>query len=140
MSLKIKKLDENAIIPTRGSPNAAGLDLYSNESLYFAPGDRVFVRTGIAIQLHHHTYGRVAPRSGLALKHGIDVLAGVIDSDYRGEVGVMLINCGHHYCYIEKGDRIAQLIVEKIELPNVIEVEELDETERSEGGYGSTGV
>ena len=86
------------------------------------------------------TYGRVAPRSGLALKHSIDVGAGVIDADYRGEVGVILFNFGTKDFEIKEGDRIAQLVLEKIELSEVLEVQELDETVRGEGGFGSTGV
>ena len=105
------------------------------------PGDKCLVKTDISISIPEGTYGRIAPRSGLAHKNFIDVLAGVIDFSYRGNVGVILVNHDHNnYFEIKKGDRIAQLILEKIDMTDIIEVEELDETQRGENGFGSSGV
>ena len=92
--LHFKKLDPRAMLPTRGSSAAAGLDLYSIESVTLEPGQRVIARTGLAVAVPEGHYGRVAPRSGLATKQGLDVLAGVIDADYRGEIGCLLLNTG----------------------------------------------
>lgn len=128
----------------RGSKEAAGLDLSSNNlsliTLY--PGDRCAVPTGVHVKIPKGYYGRVAPRSGLAFKYGIDVLAGVIDSDYRGEIKVILLNTSDTSFDIEYGDRIAQLIIEKIAIPDVLVVGNLDDLEASErgsNGFGSTG-
>lgn len=104
------------------------------------PGRRTLVKTGIAMALPRGTYGRVAPRSGLAFKHGIDVMAGVIDSDYRGEVGVILVNLGEDTFVIKHGDRIAQLVIERFYPCYPFEVLDLTATNRGHGGYGSTGV
>jgi len=139
-TLKIKKLSENATIPKRGSAQAAGIDLSSAEDMTIAPGQRALVKTDLSIMCPEGTYGRIAPRSGLALKKGIDVGAGVIDSDYRGPVGILLFNLGTDPFEVKKGDRVAQLILEQIILPEIEEVEELTETVRGEGGFGSTGV
>jgi deoxyuridine 5'-triphosphate nucleotidohydrolase len=102
-------------------------------------GGRALVKTGIAISLPSGYYGRVAPRSGLAVKNGIDVGAGVIDSDYRGEVGVLLFNFGSEVFRAEAGTRVAQLIVEPMVLVQPVEVSDLDDTQRGAGGFGSTG-
>ena len=140
--LRVKKLSESAVLPIRGSSGAAGYDLTSTESHVILPGHRAVVGTGLAIEVPEGTYGRVAPRSGLAVKSGIQVGAGVVDSDYRGEVKVVLFNQDHTNTYIvNPGYRIAQLILEKIECPAVEEIkDELDITERGDGGFGSTGV
>jgi len=98
------------------------------------------VKTDIQVKVPEGTYGRVAPRSGLALKNKIDVGAGVIDRDYRGNVGVILFNLSDEDFQVSPGDRVAQLICEKIEYPEVEELENLDDTDRGEGGFGSTGV
>jgi dUTP pyrophosphatase len=139
LDLKVKLIHPDAQVPSRGSIHAAGVDLYAPEGHRLVPGQRKLIPTGLKIAVPHGFYGRVAPRSGIAFKHGIDVLAGVIDSDYRGELGVLLINTGTQNFIIQKGDRIAQLIVEAILTPEVIHVEELDDTERGAGGFGSTG-
>lgn len=132
-------LSEGASAPTRGSDEAAGYDLYSNENGVIEPKDRLLVKTGVVMVLKKGTYGRIAPRSGLAFNYGIDVLAGVIDSDYRGEIGVILYNTGKNTFEFNKGDRIAQLIITPILTPELKVVDQLDETNRGEGGYGSTG-
>ncbi|KAF7258012.1 hypothetical protein EG68_04612 [Paragonimus skrjabini miyazakii] len=138
--VRFKKLSSDATTPTRGSPLAAGYDLYAAHEAVLPPKDRGFVKTDIQIALPDGCYGRVAPRSGLALKHGIDVGAGVIDQDYRGNVGVVLFNFGNEEFKIKKGDRIAQLICERIFLPELVECESLSATVRGANGYGSTGV
>jgi len=140
MTLLVKRLNEHATLPARGSPLAAGYDLSSSEDVSIPKGTRGLVGTGIAFTVPHETYGRIAPRSGLAVKKGIQVGAGVIDRDYTGEVKVVLFNHGDEDFVIKKGDRIAQLVIEKIEMPEVKLVDELLVTERGEGGFGSTGA
>ena len=110
--LKVKKLKENAALPERKTPGAIGYDLFSYEEKIIKENERILVGTGIAIELPKGVYGRIAPRSGLALKKGIDIGAGVIDPDYRGEIKVLLLNNSKNECTIKKGDRIAQLIME----------------------------
>lgn len=134
-----KKLHENAQLPTRGSEHAAGLDLYAVERMDIWPGAQVKISTGLAAAIPADHYGRVAPRSGLAVKHGIAVMAGVIDSDYRGAIHVCLHNHGDRMMEIKPGDRIAQLIIEKCLIVPAAWADELDGTERGAGGFGSTG-
>jgi dUTP pyrophosphatase len=136
----VKRSSEYATIPTRGSFYSAGLDLYSAVTTVLYPSERMPVETHIHIAVPEGMYGRIAPRSGIAVKHGIDVLAGVIDPDYRGEVKVVLINHGKENFFIRKGDRIAQLILEKVSMENPVEVRDLPNTERGDSGFGSTGV
>ena len=137
--LYIQKLDPNASLPTRGSSEAAGYDMCSMDSVTIPPFGRTLVRTGIACTVPNGTYGQLAPRSGLAVKKGIHVGAGVIDRDYTGEVKVLLMNLSNEEVEIECNERIAQLILKKIETPEIVEVEELTQTLRGEGGFGSTG-
>lgn len=139
-ALLIKKLVAHAVAPMRATEGSAGYDLSSAVDAVIPPNGRLAVSTGISIGLPEGTYGRVAPRSGLAFKYGIDVLAGVIDFDYRGEVKAILYNSGDQHFFIKTGDRIAQLIIEKIETPDVAVVLEIDDTVRGAGGFGSTGV
>ncbi|XP_019389168.1 PREDICTED: deoxyuridine 5'-triphosphate nucleotidohydrolase, mitochondrial isoform X1 [Crocodylus porosus] len=139
MRLRFAKLSENAFTPSRGSARAAGYDLYSAYDCVIPPMEKAIVKTDIQISLPSGCYGRVAPRSGLAAKHFIDVGAGVIDEDYRGNVGVVLFNFGKEPFEVKKGDRIAQLICERIFYPDLEEVQNLDDTERGVGGFGSTG-
>ncbi|KAM0852381.1 hypothetical protein ACQ4PT_051800 [Festuca glaucescens] len=138
--LKVKKLSENAILPRRGSALAAGYDLSSAVEMTVPARGKALVATDLSIAIPEGTYARVAPRSGLALKHSIDVGAGVIDADYRGPVGVVLFNHSEVDFAVKPGDRIAQLIIQVIATPEVAEVEDLDATVRGEGGFGSTGV
>lgn len=139
--MKIKKLNISAKIPTRANPNDAGADLYSIENIVVPPLSRAIVKAGIAIEIPESYYGRIAPRSGLAAKYGIDVLAGVIDSSYRGEIGVVLFNSDSSNSFtVNVGDRIAQLIIESHYNPIFVEVLELTETNRGEGGFGSSGT
>ena len=139
--MNIKKLHIHAKVPTRANPNDAGADLYSIESVVIPPLSRGVVKTGLALEIPVSYYGRVAPRSGLAAKHGIDVLAGVIDSSYRGEIGVVLLNTDSSNSFtVNVGDRIAQLIIESHYNPVFVEVLDLLETNRGEGGFGSSGT
>ncbi|KAI2503084.1 dUTPase [Fragilaria crotonensis] len=128
-------------MPSKGSPFSAGYDLSASTAMTIpALGGRALVPTDLAIACPVGTYARIAPRSGLALKHGIDVGAGVVDADYRGPVGVILFNFGKEDFQVTKGDRIAQLILEKICTAEAVQVEELDDTKRGAAGFGSTGV
>lgn len=140
MSLRVKCLYEGVSLPRRASGGAVGYDLYAHEDISIARGARALVGTGVAVVLPAGTYGRVAPRSGLAVKHGINVGAGVIDPDYTGEVKVLLFNHGEDVFEVKKGDRVAQLVLERCETPPVEEVGTIDETERGAGGFGSTGT
>ena len=140
MSLGVKKLTYDAIVPTRGSDGAVGYDLYSSEDAVVpCQAGRALVGTGITVVLPQGVYGRVAPRSGLAVKHCINVGAGVIDPDYTGEIKVVLFNHGESDFEIKKGDRIAQLVLERCETPPIEEISIVEDTERGSGGFGSTG-
>lgn len=138
--VQIQKLRSDATVPTRGSSQAAGSDLYSVETIEINPGDRAIIPTGIAMSISTDVYARIAPRSGLAAKNGIDVLAGVVDSDYRGEIKVILVNLGKDRFIVKSGDRIAQIIFERIKIPLFSEVNKLTETTRNAKGFGSTGT
>ena len=137
--LRFKKLDPRAVLPKRGSALAAGLDVCSIEEIELAPKQRVMAKTGLAVAIPPGFYGRVAPRSGLASKNGLDVLAGVIDSDYRGEVCCLLYNTGEEIIKLAAGSKICQLIIEQIITPEAAWATDLDETARGAGGFGSTG-
>src|SRR5215468_704759 len=138
--LNFKRLDPRATLPTRGSLASAGLDLYSIDDVVIEPKQRVLARTGLAVAIPLGFYGRIAPRSGLAVKNGLDVLAGVIDSDYRGEVCCALLNTGDDVIELPAGSRLCQLIIEQIITPSPAWSDELEETTRGEGGFGSTGI
>ncbi|KAH8202598.1 hypothetical protein TruAng_003199 [Truncatella angustata] len=138
--LLIKKLSDKARLPTRGSAFAAGYDLYAAKDTVIPKRGKVLVDTDIAIAVPAGTYGRIAPRSGLASKHFIDTGAGVIDADYRGQVKVLLFNHNEADFEVKEGDRVAQLIIERIYTPEVVEVAELEESVRGAGGFGSTGA
>jgi len=140
MKVKILKINENAIIPEYATPGDAGMDLYSIEDYILKPGERKLFPTGLKMEYSKNYYTRIAPKSGLALKYGIGILAGVIDSGYRGEYGVILINHGTKDFEVKKGMKIAQVIFEKIGRAKLIEVKKLKETKRKDGAYGSTGV
>ena len=141
--LQYKKLSGKAIAPQQATEKAAGYDLCSAHDAIVPMKGRCLVKTDIAVSVPKGTYGRVAPRSGLTLKNGIDVGAGVIDEDYRGNVGVILFNHSDTDFVVKTGDRIAQLILEKIELvptQEVFEIGDLGETQRGSHGFGSTGL
>ncbi len=140
IKVKIKKIKENAIVPEYAHEGDAGVDLYSTEDYLLKVGERVLVSTGIKIAVPEGYEAQIRPKSGLALEHGISVVntPGTVDSCYRGEVGVIAINHGNEDFKIEKGKKIAQMIFNKIEEAEFEEVEELDNTRRGEGGFGST--
>jgi dUTP pyrophosphatase len=141
--VKIQRLDPGADLPLPfyASEDAAGMDLYAAADITLAPGARGLVATGIALAIPPGFEGQVRPRSGLALKHGVTVLnaPGTIDADYRGEVGVILINHGSMEFAIRRGDRIAQLVIAPITRAHILEVMSLPDTTRGSGGFGSTG-
>lgn len=137
MNVKIKKLNDKAVLP-QWNNLSAGCDLSSTEFYTLKPGERKLFKTGLSIAIPNGLYGRIAPRSGLAFKSGIDVMAGVIDEDYRGELGVILINLGQEDKSIAVGDKIAQLIFENYTRCDFAVVDTLDDTNRGSDGYGST--
>lgn len=139
MKLKIKRLTDSAIIPSYAHEGDAGLDLYSNMACSLEQGQRMLIKTGISVKIPKGYVGLVWPRSGLSVTKGVDILAGVIDSSYRGEIGIVLLNTGYDDVMISKGDRIAQLLIQPIEIVTPQEVEELEESERGVRGFGSTG-
>jgi deoxyuridine 5'-triphosphate nucleotidohydrolase len=139
--VQFKKLSPDAIIPTRSEPDAAGLDLYASEALEVPPLSTRLVKTNIAWFVPKGYYGRIAGRSGLAYKKSVDVFGGVIDSSYSGDIGVILFNgLNSETIRLEKGDRIAQLIIEKYYPLAIIEVTDLPKSIRGELGFGSSGV
>ena len=144
MKLKIKKLREEAVLPERKTPGSAGYDLCACIAGDFTiePGELVILPTGLAAEIPEGCAGMIFTRSGLGVKHGIAVSngVGVIDSDYRGEIHVGLRNNSQIAYTISPGERIAQLIVMPVCLPEVVEIEELSKTERGAGGFGSTGI
>ncbi|OKL44576.1 dUTP diphosphatase [Pseudovibrio exalbescens] len=145
-SLKIKRLEhaQDLPLPAYESVQAAGLDLRAavHDTISLKPGERAMVETGLSMAIPSGFEGQVRPRSGLAAKHGVTVLntPGTIDADYRGEVKVILINLGSEMFLIERGMRIAQLIVAPVTQAHILEVNQLDETERGDGGFGSSGT
>lgn len=143
--IKIKVVNKgHQQLPAYATPQSAGMDLRANidEPIVLHPMERRLVKTGLFIALPEGYEAQVRPRSGLALKHGITVLntPGTIDADYRGEIGVVLINLSQEDFVVEDGERIAQMVIARHEQADFIIVEELDETERGAGGYGHTGV
>lgn len=137
--LLVQKLAPTATTPTRGSAFAAGYDLYASAPITIKAKNKALVSTSIAIAVPLGTYGRIAPRSGLASKHFLDTGAGVIDADYRGEVKVLMFNFSEVDYEVKQGERIAQLVLERIVTPEVVEVETLEVSVRGAGGFGSTG-
>lgn len=137
----VQRLDPDLPVPAYAHPGDAGLDLVSRTGVAIAPGERVLVPTGIAIALQPGLVGLVHPRSGLAVKRGITVInaPGTIDAGYRGEICVGLVNLGQEPQTIERGDRIAQLVIQRVEVATLIEVDRLPGTARGDGGFGSTG-
>ena len=142
MTLRFRKVHPDAVLPSYAHPSDAGMDVRSVEDLTLAPGKRALVNTGLVMLLPPLYEAQVRPRSGLALKNGVTVLnsPGTIDSGYRGEVGVILINLGDVDFTVRKGDKVAQLVIAPVTQPDVVEVSEIDETDRGAGGFGSTGV
>lgn len=139
MKLKIQKLHEGATLPKVAHATDAGVDLYACEDYDLAPGERRLFKTGIAMAIPQGYVGLIWPRSGLSYKKGSDILGGVIDSGYRGDIGIILLNTGSEIIDVKKGDRIAQMLFQEITLPEIQEVTSLEESDRGEGGFGSTG-
>ncbi|KXO94017.1 dUTP diphosphatase [Tsukamurella pseudospumae] len=140
--IPLLRLDEGLPLPKRAHPGDAGVDLYSTMDVRLEPGARTLVPTGIAMALPYGTVGLIHPRSGLAAKHGLTVVntPGTIDAGYRGEIKVCLLNTDRESAVeIKRGDRIAQLLVQRVELPDFLEVTFLDDSVRGAGGYGSSG-
>ena len=142
MILRFKRVHPDAVLPSYAHPGDAGMDLRSVDDVTIAPGKRALVHTGLVMLLPPTYEAQVRPRSGLALKSGVTVLntPGTIDSGYRGEVGVILINLGEADFRVKKGDKIAQLVIAPVIQPEIVETDSVDETDRGTGGFGSTGV
>ncbi|UCH96052.1 MAG: dUTP diphosphatase [Candidatus Aminicenantes bacterium] len=142
MQLKIKLIDRKAILPRYAHPGDAGLDLFSVERKEIPPGESTLIRTGIVIELPENTEAQIRPRSGLALNHQVTLLntPGTIDYGYRGEIKVIMINHGKKTFIVEQGMKIAQMVIKPVLTVEVVQVEELSETRRGEGGFGSTGL
>ena len=140
-SLKVEKVHEDAILPRYAHFNDAGLDLFSVEEILIKSNETALIKTGIKIELPFQTEAQIRPRSGLALKYGITVLntPGTIDEGYRGEIGIILINHGKDDFLVEKGMKIAQMVIKPVWKVEVSEVDELSDSLRGEGGFGSTG-
>jgi dUTP pyrophosphatase len=142
VSLRVRRLDPLAVVPSRAYPGDAGLDLHALEPVVLGPGERASIPTGIAVEIPDGLAGLVLPRSGLAARHGIALVnaPGLIDSGYRGEIRVLLLNTDRHHPYeFEPGERIAQLLLIRYEAPEVVEVDELSGSARGSGGFGSSG-
>jgi dUTP diphosphatase len=142
VNLRVRRLDDRAVLPARAHPGDAGLDLHALEETKLAPGERAAIPTGIAVEIPAGHAGLVLPRSGLALRHGIALVnaPGLIDSGYRGELRVLLLNTDRRVPFqIAPGDRIAQLVVVGAEMMSVVEAEELSVSARGAGGFGSSG-
>jgi len=143
-TIKIVRIAKDLPMPKKQTVGSAGFDLYANvdEQIVIMPGETKLIGTGIKIQLPRQHMLTVCPRSGLALVNGIGVAnaPGIVDEDFRGEVGVILINNGRNIFLVNRGDRVAQAVVQRLPEINIVEVEELSETDRGEGGFGSTGV
>ena len=144
MTIKFKRLPggEGLELPSYQTAGSAGMDVRAATDLTLPVGDTVLVPTGFALEIPPNTEVQLRPRSGLALKHGLTMLnsPATIDSDYRGEVGVILTNLGREPFTVKRGDRIAQMVVARVEHAEIIEVDELDESERGAGGFGHTGI
>jgi len=139
LEIKIKKSHPEAIVPRHAKDGDAGMDLCSVENYSLSPSEKALVKTGLHFEIPKGYFGSIRDRSGLAVKYGIHALAGVIDSGYRGEIIIALVNLGKENYEIKKGERVAQIIIQPHENCNVIEVKELAESERGSDGFGSTG-
>ena len=140
MQVKIKKLDPGAKVPCYACLGDAGMDFYSNEEVVLAPNERKLISTGVSMAIPEGFVGLVWDKSGLAAKHGLKTMAGVIDSGYRGEVRILVHNLSQNDYVVGKGSKIAQMLIQAVEQKEIVEVEELSETERGTGGFGSTGI
>lgn len=139
MQLKVKKVHPEAKLPSYGHPNDAGMDLYAVEDTILEPGKPTRVKTGISVEIPVGYVGLCWDKSGLATNHALKTIAGVIDSSYRGEIMVGIINLGSESYTFKKGEKVTQMLIQKVENVEIVEVEELSATARGEGGFGSTG-
>lgn len=139
VKFKVKKVREDAIIPEYAHPGDAGMDLFSCINCNLEQGQRMLIPTGLSVHVPSGYVGLIWPRSGLAHKRGVDVLAGVMDEGFRGEMGVVLLNTGYDDLIIKKGEKIAQLLIQPIEICEIEEVDNLEDSSRGEGCFGSTG-
>ncbi|QOP66832.1 deoxyuridine triphosphatase [Arthrobacter phage Odyssey395] len=140
LTVDLQQLHPDACLPKQGNPSDAGFDLAAVGSAVIRPGQRATIATGLAVAIPEGHVGYIKPRSGLAAKHGIDVLAGVIDSGYRGEIKVVLLNTGEHEFRVATRDRIAQLVIQPVTAVEYRPVMDLSASARGVGGFGSTGV
>ena len=142
MTVKFRRIDPSAELPTYAHPGDAGMDIRSIEELTIAPGARALVHTGLVMMLPPGYEAQVRPRSGLALKNGVTVLntPGTIDEGYRGEIGVILANFGSEPFKVEKGAKIAQMVIAPCTRAEIAETDEVDDTVRGTGGFGSSGL
>ncbi|NQV91732.1 dUTP diphosphatase [Candidatus Woesearchaeota archaeon] len=140
MTIKIKKLHEDAVVPRYAKEHDAGMDFFSNESLVLQPGERKLVSTGISMAIPQGYVGLIWDKSGIATKHGLKTMAGVIDAGYRGEIKILIHNLSNEKYVIEKGNKVAQMLIQPVEQREIIIVSELDSSDRGEGGFGSTGL
>ena len=139
MKLKIKKLSPNAFMPNYAHEGDAGMDFFASEAITIKVGERVQVKTGISMEIPQGYVGLIWDKSGLSHKQGLKTLGGVIDAGYRGEIMIGMINLGSEDYKIEAGHKVAQMLIQKVESPELVEVEELDDTSRGWDGFGSTG-
>lgn len=139
MKLKVKKLNSLAKLPTYAHPGDAGMDMFSSEHISLEPGQYVAISTGIAVEISKGFVGLIWDKSGLSTNHGLKVLGGVIDSGYRGEIRIGMINLSNKVYTFEAGDKVAQMLIQKIESPKIVEAKSLAETKRGDKGFGSTG-
>ncbi|MFW0862164.1 MAG: dUTP diphosphatase [Candidatus Komeilibacteria bacterium] len=139
MKIKIKKLHPDTKLPSYANKGDAGMDVFSLEDKAIKPGERYLFKLGFAMEIPDGYVGLFWDKSGIASKHGIHTLAGVIDSIYRGEFGVVMLNTSDESYEFKKGDKLAQLLIQPIVSPELEEVEELSDTNRGDGGFGSTG-
>ncbi|PIN94394.1 dUTP diphosphatase [Candidatus Pacearchaeota archaeon CG10_big_fil_rev_8_21_14_0_10_31_9] len=139
MKLRIKKLHEDAILPSYAHPGDAGIDLFSREDYVLKAGERYTFNLGISVEIPEGYFGSVRDKSGLASKSGLTILAGVVDSSYRGEIGIVVLNTSNEDYKIDKGAKIAQMLIQPVHSCEIEEVQELSKTQRGTGGFGSTG-
>jgi dUTP pyrophosphatase len=139
MKLKVKKVHPEAKLPNYAHPHDAGMDLFALEEVNIKPGETARIRSGIAIEIPEGYVGLCWDKSGLSMKNGIKVLAGVIDSGFRGELVMGVINLGKEVYIFEKGHKVMQMLIQPVEIVDIMESEELSDTSRGEGGFGSTG-
>jgi len=139
MQLKVKKLHSDAVMPKYATKDDAGMDLFAIEDVTVEPMERAQIGTGIAMEIPEGYVGLIWDKSGLSHKFGIKTLGGVIDSGYRGEIKVGVVNLGKEKYVFEKGHKVAQMVIQKKETPELVEAEELNDSERGIGGFGSTG-